>query len=168
MSLKWKFYLASTAVIAAGIGAAWWVGLRPQHATEQVTDVAMDLLAPATDFRAQQARREALRGELERVAAFQLRHHDAHGQLARPDSVPGLGDPFRLHLERYTPARRYQDAQGPGPQQAAWMTHLESPEGEFCAVTFGTEPGEILGVPLKRRGEVRCSWDLATKVNQVM
>ena len=147
------------ALVVTGFVGGYYLGFVPTQFISQAGDAAGDLLVPADDFRGQRLRREAIRSELQRVTDFQVRFRAETGDYAPTEAIPVGPEGFVLSAS-WSPLFSY-----------SWMgevRHTASPNGEVCAVALGTEPAYLAGIPLKRAGRIRCSWDLATRINRML
>jgi hypothetical protein len=128
------------------------------RSTARMVEAAQDLLVPVEDMRRDRIRRDALRRKTEQIAEFQTAFASANGRYARGD---GLGVPTDgYHIE-------WTNSDYISAGWVASVSHDQSPRGEVCAVSMGREPAYAAGIPLLRMGRVRCSWDLATRINRI-
>ena len=119
-------------------------------------EVAEDLVSPAADRRRVQVRRDGVRQVTSELAEFQARHYGEHGEWADRESVPVVTEGYTTT----TLASPYRTS--------FWgvvVRDEDVPRGEHCAVMLGRKPAYVGGIVLRREGRVRCSWDLATRIN---
>lgn len=152
------------AAVAGGVGG-YFFGFAGARSATRTTEAATDLLVPAQDFRNERVRRDAIRAELRRLAGIQVAFMADSGRVADDNIVLAGSEGFILHsLMR----RRQRTALQGRKTEEGWiatLSHEESPAGERCAVALGVEPAYGGGIPLRRAGRIRCSWDLATRLN---
>ena len=154
--------LAGAAVcVALGIGFA--AGRATGVSGPRVGEAASDLLVPAADGLRTRDRREAIRAE---TAALRDRQQEAYAvdSVFTPLDIQ-RGEHVFVVEDRVDDFFRYNY----GKDDTSWMAvvrHRDSPIGEVCAVSLNREPAYLGGVPLPRAGQVRCSWDLATRLNR--
>jgi hypothetical protein len=151
-------------LVSAGL-ATYVLGPDPLRPAARVAEAAGDALVPATDAYRERARREAIRSELSRLVELQTAALPARGDFLPDDELQR--DPFVLNVVsgRGSIVQRRE-----GHSEPWWigvLSHETSPLGEACAVALNREPTYAAGIPLKRSGRVRCSWDLATWLNRL-
>ena len=149
----------SAAVFGAG-GYAF--GLASGGSAIRAYEVVQDLVTPADNLRRDRVRRDGIRQVTRELAEFQSRFYAERGRYAGWDSIPMVTDGYALDKRALVEAWR------PPEQWTFWgviVRDEEVPRGEHCAVLLGKEPAYVGGVVLRRAGRVRCSWDLATRIN---
>ena len=149
--------VAVVAVVTAAVGG-YVFGLDSGRSTARTVEAAQDLIVPVEDVRRDRIRRDAIRQKTVEIADYQSAFGRVNGRYARGDALGIPTDGY--HLE-WT----YSDDLAAG--WVASVKHDESPHGEACAVAIGREPAHAAGIPLLRMGRVRCTWDLATRINRL-
>jgi len=157
------------ALVAVGVavlislGVGYGAGRASGLSGARVGEAASDALVPVSDGMRTRSRRESIRSETRALATRQLEAY------ARDSVFTDLGIERGDHLfvveDRVDDFFRYNH----GRHDTAWMAvvrHRDSPIGEVCAVALNREPAYLGGIPLRREGRVRCSWDLATRINR--
>lgn len=156
----------ASVLVSAGL-AIYLFGPDPRGPAGQVAAAASDALLPATDLHSKRERRRAIRTELARLVDVQTAALATDSAFKTDSVLTSDASGFRLEamtgVDTGTPIRRL-------PAHPWWvgvLTHTESPGGEACAVAINREPAYAAGIPLKQAGRIRCSWDLATRVNRL-
>ena len=146
--------LIGLTVVTAAVGG-YVFGVGSGRSAERTIEAAQDLVIPVDDMRRDRIRRDAMRELAGEIAEFQAAFHRANGRYAR-------GDSLGVSTHGY-----YVEWQNGGGFVISIMQE-KGPYGEACAVAVGREPAYAAGIPLRRAGRVRCSWDLATRINRIM
>jgi hypothetical protein len=149
-----RILLVAMAALMAGIGG-YVFGFASGRSAERTLEAAQDLIVPAEDVRRERIRRDGIRSMTQQVAGLQSRSHDEGAGLVTLDSLPLQTDGYVLE-ETTDYWRSYS---------VVVVRDMRSPHGEVCAVSLNREPAYAAGILLRRAGRVRCSWDLATRVN---
>lgn len=152
---------------AAGALGGYYLGFSGARTTVRTSELASDLLVPATDYRDQRVRREAIRSELKRLMLLQAQSLAESGAYLTTDALLRASDGFLLRSSTrlYTPT-----ALEGRRTEAGWvatLSHQESPDREACSVALGVDRAYAGGIPLRRPGRVRCSWDISTRLNRL-
>ena len=162
-----RILVVAASLTGAAIGG-YYFGFAAGRSASRTVDAAQDLLVPVDDVRRDRIRRESMRAMLEEVTDAQQRAFAASKSFL---PLEELAFDREAHiLEVYS-----QSSCGYAPdgcfELEHWMAvahHRSSPFGEACAVALHVEPAHVAGIPLKREGRVRCSWDLATRLNRLL
>lgn len=159
-------------VIATVVGIAafggYYFGFTAGRSAFRSVEAAEDLLVPLDDARRTRIRREGIRRMLERLAEAQTAAHAASQQYLPLADL--AGDTVGYMVDAYTTQFCPPSMGGCHPDYT-WMAVARqtwSPIGEVCAVALNIEPAYVGGVPLERQGKIRCSWDLATRINRLL
>ncbi len=168
MSERTKHILVlATTVVMAGVGG-YYFGFTAGRGAFRGVEAAEDLLVPLDDVRRTRIRREGIRGMLQRLAEVQVAAHSSTQQYLPLAEL--ASDTVGYLVEEYTSQFCLPGLGGCQPDYT-WMAVARqtwSPVGEVCAVALNIEPAYVGGVPLKRQGTIRCSWDLATRINRLL
>lgn len=151
------------AAVAVSLGLGYGAGRASGLSAARIGEATSDVLVPASDGLRTRNRRASIRSETLDLAARQLEAYARDSVftelgLERGDHIFVVEDRVG-HVFRYNHRRH----------ESVWMAvvrHRDSPIGEVCAVALNREPAYLGGVPLPREGRVRCSWDLATRINR--
>jgi len=157
-----------SAILASGVAGALLLGPDPRRPAAQVVGAAQDALVPVAVMHDERTRHDAIRSELSRLASLQLAAIEDEGEPIGFEDLPGIPERFRLQVIDGAPltAGIVRTDRSP-PRWIGVLTHDESPPGEACAVSINTEPAYASGIVLRRSGRIRCSWDLATRLNRL-
>ena len=153
-----RVWLGAAALMLLGGVGGRLLDLPTTDAFDRTAEAVGDLAVPAA--RALDARdgAERLRAELEDFLETQERHVREHGRPLQLADVPMEADGI---------ATVYQ-VEGSG---AWWVAEMRlaraSSGGPSCAAAVGRVPLYVGGIVLRREGEVRCSGDLATRLNRL-
>jgi hypothetical protein len=159
-------------VTAAIIGAAaggYYFGAMPSRNAMRSVEAAQDLLVPVDDMRRTRIRREAIRRTLVEIVVQQESAFAGSKRYLDRDSLSYDHDAFVLEAYETTYCSYRPDDRC--LMEGHWLAvarHAASPIGEICAVALNVEPAYIGGIRLKRQGRIRCSWDLATRLNRLL
>lgn len=165
MSQQTSRVLVLAIAVSAGAIGGYLFGFVAGHYATRTGEAAADLIIPMEDYRSKRLRRQAIREELTRLRNLQETIFSETGHYASVDELEVA--PMFILRARVQPETI--TVREPRRRAEAWMatlSHDKSPVGETCAVVLGTDRWYAPGVPLKRAGSVRCSWDLATKLNR--
>ena len=89
----------------------------------------------------------------------------AYGTRPDPDVSKGA-EGFVLHTMTQTRTPTALQGRRADPSWIASLNHERSPDREACSVALGVDRAYAAAIPLRGSGRVRCSWDLATKINR--
>jgi hypothetical protein len=156
-----RVLLVVLSVAVGGVGG-YVYGFGSGRTAVRGYEVAQDLVTPANDLRSDRMRRDGVRRVTRELAEFQARFHAERGRYAGWDSIPVPTNGYTLDKRALVIDWR------PPEQWQYWGTIVRDeriPRGEHCAVILGKEPAYVGGIVLRRSGRVRCSWDLATRIN---
>jgi len=147
--------LIGTAVLVTGLGG-YAFGFFTGRSGVRAMEAAQDLSVPIEDVRNDRIRRDEMRRAAEEVATRQADAYAADGRFMTLDEVAPAQDELELDgMSDYF-----------GSYWVGIVRHRQGPHGELCAVALNREPVYVGGVILRRAGRVRCSWDLATRLNR--
>jgi hypothetical protein len=156
------------ACLLGGAIGGYYFGLASGRSASRSFEAAQDILVPVDDIRRDRIRRESIRAMLAEVTEAQANAYAISKTfLEAPES---LFDREAYVLETYSQTSCPYSPDG-CVMEERWIgvaRHRTSPIGEVCAVALNTEPAHVAGIPLKREGRIRCSWDLATRINRVL
>ena len=155
------------AVLVGAIGGRVF-GSVGSNATGRVGEAVADLVGfPLHDLRNDRLRHDAIRAEANRIMELQ---RVAIATTDKPIWDPEIvGEDFGVRSFAYTWGK--SSSVQPEKRQIVWrwtavVDHKDGWYPERCAASLGTlAPYWMEGILLKRPGTVRCSWDLATKLN---
>lgn len=150
--------MTSLLLIGGGVVATLVLTGSPLKKASMTAEAAGDLLVPVGSYWEKRSVREAVRQELTRILEFQDEQWADSARYADVHSLPTLSKYLVVELSADQKARRW----------LAWVGHQRLPLGEGCGVAVGYESAYVGGIPLPRERRVRCSWDLATRLNRVM
>lgn len=152
------------ACLLSALVGGYLFGFAPANVGMQGVAAVMDVVTPARRFRERRLDRQRLRSQLVRVVEIQAASLDASGDFVDMRDVSDVPDDlaFNVVWQRRTPPPR----QARPPRWVADAHSTLLPRGDVCAVILNHEPGYAGGIPLKQAGRVRCSWDLATRINR--
>ena len=163
---RWVAIVAAS-FVGVGLGA-YYLGFAQSRSASRSLEAAEDLLVPVDDLRRTRVRREGIRDKLERLMERQTAGHVPLTPYLPLDSM--AADTVGYIVEVVETGFCPQTTGGctPDYQWMAIARDRESAIGERCAVALNREPTYLAGIPLKREGRVRCSWDLATRINRFL
>jgi hypothetical protein len=159
-------------VAAATVGGAaggYYFGSMPSRNAMRSVEAAQDLLVPVEDMKLTRVRRESIRGTLQEIVAQQQSAFAGSKRYLHRDSLSYDHDTFILEAYETTYCTYRPDDRC--LMEGHWFAiarHADSPTGEMCAVALNVEPAYLGGIRLKRQGRIRCSWDLATRLNRLL
>lgn len=165
METRVKGLVIGASIILGAIGG-YYAGFASARSASRSVEAAQDLLDPAAGYRDQRIRREGIRSELRTIMERQARSYDEHGTFVAMDSIPWDTERYLVEVVERPFVSWPRDQ-----WDVSWMAvarHEASPIGEVCAVAVNVEPAYLAGVPLRRAGRVRCSWDFSTWLNRLM
>ena len=159
--------LPLVAAALAGAAGGYLLGFGGGRAAARTSEAAADLLVPVLDFRVTRVRREAIRSELRDMMQRQLASQADSGVFL-PDRLLADGSAgFVLHTFTHTYGPTVLGGRGSTVGWIATLSHERSPAREACSVALGVDRAYAGGIPLRGPGKVRCSWDLATRLNRL-
>ena len=161
-----RLLILAASVLGAAAGG-YYFGAASSRSALRSMEAAEDLLVPVDDVRRTRVRREGIRGMLVALAEAQTAAHAAEGEYLPLEAL--ASDTVGYLVETYGSQFCPPSLNGCHPDYT-WMAVARerwSPIGEVCAVALNIEPAHVSGIPLKRQGRVRCSWDLATRLNRL-
>jgi hypothetical protein len=161
--------LVLAASLIGGAVTSYYFGFDSVRNATRTMEAGQDVLAPVDDVRRTRIRRESIRTMLAEVATEQATRHAA--TLSFPTLTNIAFDREKYVLETYASTVCPRPHGAGCLREEAWMAvarHKTSPMGEVCAVALNVEPAYVSGIVLKREGRIRCSWDVATRINRVI
>lgn len=147
-------------VALAGYGVGYASGLSAVRGGELLRDV----LDPAHDARAERERRNQIRSYAKTLATEQASSIETGQDVPAVDHAEAQAS--GMVVEARAGTRGFSVT---GAEVVTWtavVRHMRSPIGEACAVALNVDRAYLSGIPLTRSGEVRCSWDAATRFNR--
>lgn len=158
-----RIVLVAITLVVGSVGG-YLFGFATARSAERSLEAVHDLLVPVDDLRRERVRRDGIRGLTATVADLQSDFFEANERYASLDSIPVATEGYVLEVHPHPGWYGYR--LGNDIYWSVVVRHLESPHGEVCAVALDREPVYTAGILLKREGRVRCSWDLATRLNR--
>jgi hypothetical protein len=151
-----RTWLGALALLVAGSTAGYLLGPGPAGKVARAREALGDATYPVSQVLTDRQREELVRYELERYVRVQDRFFLEHGRYQNYSEAPIEEGDFRMNY--------VDDAYG-----KFWMAslHFKGRPSVYCAVAVG-RPGYLQGIVLKESGGVRCSRDLATRINRVL
>jgi hypothetical protein len=162
-----RIAIVAASLIGGAIGG-YYFGFAAGRSAARTVEAAQDLLVPVDDMRRDRVRRESTRGLLWAISRAQAAAFAASEAFLPLEGFTFDRDAFIVEVHADTSCRWVLDH---CLQDQRWMAvahHVDAPHGEACAVALNVEPAHAAGIPLKREGRVRCSWDLATRLNRLL
>jgi hypothetical protein len=162
-----RLFIAAACVLGVAVGS-YYFGAASSRNAERSLEAAGDLLVPVDDVRRTRMRREGIRRMLERLTEAQTAAHTQAPRYLPLDSL--AADTVGYLVEVYSRQFCIPNFGGCQPDYT-WLAvgrDRWSPIGEVCSVALNVEPTYVGGIPLKRAGRVRCSWDLSTRLNRLL
>jgi hypothetical protein len=160
--------VVATAINGAAIGGYYFGAMPARHASRSL-EAAQDMLVPVDDMRRTRVSREAIRATLAEIVSQQESAFAGSKRYLPRDSLSYDHDAFVLEAHETTYCSYRPDDRC--LLEGRWLAvarHAGSPSGEICAVSLNVEPAYVSGIRLKRQGRIRCSWDLATRLNRLL
>jgi hypothetical protein len=165
MTEQRKRLLIAAAVVLGAAGGGYYAGAASARSAVRSIETAQDLLVPADDMRRTRVRREAIREMLKGLARSQEEALVNRGAYLTAQELAFDRGAFILESGENDRCSWRPDGCATVVRWMGVGRHVASPIGEVCAVALNVEPAYLSGIPLRRMGRVRCSWDLATKLN---
>lgn len=159
-------WILVASVIGAAVGG-YYFGFASGRSASRTAEAAHDLLVPVDDMRRDRLRRESTRSLITSIARTQAAAFASTQTFLAIEEIAFDRDAFIVELHRDASCRTAPDRCIMRERLVAVVRHREAPYGEACAVALNIEPAHAVGIPLKREGRVRCSWDLATRLNRL-
>jgi hypothetical protein len=156
-SLGVRPWVGVALLLVIGAVGTWYLGPgvfgRAIRAREAVSDLAL----PATTRVSTREHGELSRIELERFVRIQERFRQENGRFQSYAEAQAEVGEFTM---------RYNDQ----TDGSSWFADLRHPGHReiWCAVAVGRVPIYVEGIVLRQSGQVRCSRDLATRINNVL
>lgn len=142
-------------LVLGGAAGGYALSAPPTGPFERTSEAIGDLAVPVVDAVGRRAAAEGLRAETERFLEAQEAFLRQEGRVRQPEEVPRQERGFRILYH--------------APAPGSWLAQVRYadafPGGVSCAVVVGRVPSYVGGIALRRSGQVRCSHDLATRLN---
>lgn len=151
-------WFGALAIVLGCTAAGYFFGLPSTRPVQRTAEALGDLATPATTAVGRREATERLRAELVRFMEAQEWFLHENGRIRQPADVPREDGGYVVQYRS-------------DPESGWWMASMRradvGPNEAFCAVVVGRAPAYIAGIHLRRSGKVRCSNDLANRLNRL-
>lgn len=151
-------WLGTVAIVLVCGVTGYVLGVPSTRPVRRSAEALGDLATPATTAIGRREATERLRAELVRFLEVQEWFFRENGRIRQPADVAREEGGYVV---------QYQADPSGGWWMASMRRAEDSPDEAFCAVAVGRVPAYIAGIHLRRSGKVRCSTDLANRLNRL-
>lgn len=157
-----RLALGAFAILLAlgGYGVGYASGVTSARGGE----LLRDLFDPAHDARLERERRGQIRAYAEALATERANSLEVGQDVSPVDHAKA--EASGMVVEARDGTRTFSVTGAGVSTWTAVVRHMHGPIGEACAVALNLDRAYLSGIPLTRSGEVRCSWDAATRFNR--